>query len=114
MFILQANPYFEVPSNSPKRAGFNDMLKLFETETVRFGRQVVFVHGDTHYFRIDQPLVSSVSKRKIENFTRVETYGNPDVHWVRVGVDWRDPNVFTFHPMHVKENLVNHGLPAAK
>jgi hypothetical protein len=112
LFILQANPYFEVPANNPKRAGFNDMLKLFETETLRFGRQVVFVHGDTHYFRIDQPLLSSVSKRRIENFTRVETYGNPDVHWVRVRVDWRDPNVFTFHPMLVKDNLVHHAIPA--
>lgn len=108
MFILQANPNFDAAPNTPKRAGFNDMLKLLEEETIKWGKQVVFVHGDTHYFRIDQPLVSSVSKRRIENFTRVETYGNPDMHWLRVSVDWRDPNVFTFRPMHVKQNLVDH------
>ncbi|HUR45881.1 MAG TPA: hypothetical protein VMZ27_08420 [Candidatus Saccharimonadales bacterium] len=108
MFISQANPNFELAATNRARGGFNDMLRLFERESVAWERQVVYVHGDSHYFRIDQPLVSSVSHRRIENFTRAETYGNPDVHWLQVSVDWRDPNVFTFRPRHVRKNLVNH------
>jgi len=31
-----------------------------------------------------------------ENFTRVETFGSPDVHWLRASVNFKDPNVFNF------------------
>ena len=89
--------------------GFNDLLALLERETIAFARPVVLVHGDTHYFRIDKPLVSSVSHRRLENFTRVETFGNPDSHWVRATVDPRDPQVFTFRQQIVEKNLVKHG-----
>jgi hypothetical protein len=68
----------------------------------------VLVHGDSHYFRIDKPLYGSRSQRRIENFTRVETFGNPDVHWVRVTIEPDNPDVFTFHPQIVRSNLVNH------
>jgi len=75
---------------------------------VAFGRPVVLVHGDTHYFRIDQPFLGAKSQRRIENLTRVETFGNPDTHWVRVTINPRDPNVFTFRPECVRKNLVKH------
>ena len=108
MFVMQANPNFDKPATNRLRAGFNEMLKVLEQETLAFGRPVVLVHGDSHYYRIDQPLMGTKSRRRIENFTRVETFGNPDVHWLKVSVDWRDPNVFTFRPQYVKKNLVNH------
>ena len=47
------------------------------------------MHGDSHYFRIDKPLLDAQGRR-LENFTRVETFGdnqangNNDVHWVKV------------------------------
>lgn len=108
MLILQANPHFELASTNRLRRGFNEMLRVIEDETVAFGKPVVFVHGDSHYFRIDQPLVSSKSGRRIENFTRVETFGNPDVHWILGAVDSRDPNVFQFERRLVKKNLLQH------
>ena len=80
----------------------------FMRNRLAFPKPVVLVHGDSHYFRIDQPLLGQRSRRRIENFTRVETFGNPDVHWLRVSVDWRDPNVFQFHPQHVRKNLLKH------
>ena len=73
-----------------------------------FGKPVVYMHGDTHTFRVDKPLVGSISRRIIENFTRVETIGYPDTHWVRAIVDPNDPNVFSFRQQIVKENLVTH------
>ena len=79
-------------------------------ETLAFNGPVLMVHGDSHIFRIDQPLVNSTTGRFIENFTRLETYGTPDVHWVRVIVDLNDPNVFTFKPEIVKTNLVDHSI----
>ena len=109
MLIMQANPFPQTGSTNRMHAGFRPMMDLIERETVAFNGPVVLVHGDSHYFRIDKPLVGSKSKRRIENFTRVETFGNPDVHWVRVTVNPHDPDVFTFRPQIVKANVVNHG-----
>ncbi len=108
MLIMQANPHFELGATNRVRRGFNEMLDLLETRSVGYRRPVVLVHGDSHYFRIDQPLVSRHSHRRIENFTRVETYGNPDVHWIKASVDWRNPNVFAFERQIVRANLVPH------
>lgn len=108
MLIMQANPHFDLPVTNALRRGFNEMLGVLERETLAFGKPVVLVHGDSHYYRVDQPLLGSRSRRRIENFTRVETFGNPDVHWLRATVDWRDPNVFTFRPQYVRKNLVKH------
>ena len=33
---------------------------------------------------------------RVQNFTRVEVFGSPDVAWIRAVVDPFDPNVFTF------------------
>jgi hypothetical protein len=77
----------------------------------------VLVHGDSHYFRIDKPLLDATDQQvpagnRIENFTRVETPGNNaqsgsnDVQWVSVRVDRRDPEVFSFQQEVVPANLV--------
>lgn len=108
MLVIQANPGFELPLTDPNRTGYNDFLAALETETLAFGRSVVLVHGDTHSFQIDKPLFGSTSKRRIENFTRVETFGSPDVHWLQASVDFRNPNLFSFQQRIVKRNLVNH------
>jgi hypothetical protein len=126
MIIAQANPRFEntwpayvqqrymlaglgFKSPETRRAtGFDEFLAALEKETVAFGKPLVYVHGDTHIFRVDKPLFGSTSRRSIENFTRVETIGYPDTHWVRGIVDPKDPNVFSFRLEIVKENLVKH------
>lgn len=108
MLLMQANPHFDLASTNRLRLGFNEMLKVIEEETVAFKKPVVLVHGDSHYFRIDQPLISSKTRRRVENFTRVETFGNPDVHWIRVSVAPDDPNVFQFRPEYVRKNLLKH------
>jgi hypothetical protein len=126
MIVAQANPRFETTwppemqqrymlaglgFNSPearRATGFDEFLAALEKETVAFGKPVVYVHGDSHLFRVDKPLVGSRSRRIIENFTRVETFGHPYAHWVRGIIDSRDPNVFSFRQEIVKENLVAH------
>jgi hypothetical protein len=108
MLIIQANPFPERGSTNQVHPGFKTMLEVIERETIAFGKPVVLVHGDSHYFRIDRPLAGSVSKRRLENFTRVETFGNPDMHWVQVTVDPDDPDIFTFRPRTVPGNRVAH------
>jgi hypothetical protein len=102
MLIMQANPGFELPRE--QRTGFNDFLDALQPEVSQFAKPVVLVHGDSHYFRIDKPLVDA-SKKRVMNFMRVETFGPPDMHWVRATVDPSDPNLFRFEPIVVKANI---------
>jgi hypothetical protein len=111
MLIIQANPNFELAPTNAERTGFNDTLYALEINTLVFGKPVVLVHGDSHYYRLDKPLLGTKSRRMIENFTRVETFGSADVHWTKAKVDPNNASVFTFEEVMVKENLVRHELP---
>jgi hypothetical protein len=106
MVVIQANPNFELPATSPQRTGFNDFLTALQAATIAFGQPVVLVHGDSHYFRIDKPMIGARSGRRVENFTRVETFGETDNHWLHVTVSPSDPNVFGFAQRIVTANLV--------
>ena len=79
---------------------------MLEAETIVYGRPVALVHGDSHYFRIDKPLIGTRSGRRVENFTRVETFGENDNHWLHVAVEPQSPNVFVFDQRIVEANLV--------
>jgi hypothetical protein len=102
MLVIQANPGFDLPLE--KRTGFNTFLDALRPEVTQFGKPVALVHGDSHYFRLDKPLMDA-RDRRVMNFTRVETFGTPDVHWVKAIIEPSDPNLFRFEPVLVKANL---------
>jgi hypothetical protein len=89
--------------------GFQQYLNALRDEVIAFRRPVAYVHGDSHYFRIDKPLLDMTGKR-LENFTRVETFGdnqangNNDVNWLKVRVDVRNREVFSYQPQIVPAN----------
>jgi len=109
MIIQQANMWPEFtpfPGGKPKEpSGYTELREALETEVIAFGKPVVLVHGDSHYFRIDKPLPARRGGPAIENFTRVETFGAPNHHWVQVFVSRDDPNVFTFRQRIVESNV---------
>ena len=125
VFMTQANPGFEnywpsvakgryfspfVPRGQPVPsypAAFDDYITALAEELESYDKPVAYLHGDTHLFRIDKPLYSKKTNRLFENFTRVETFGNPDTHWVRVTVDPRDAQLFRFDAQIVPDNVVN-------
>jgi hypothetical protein len=107
VLVAQANPGFEFDPTDKRRSGYNDFIATLETETGNFPGQVVFVHGDTHYFRIDKPLpyfTDETQLPRMKNFTRVETFGSPNVHWLRAFYDPENPNLFEFKQQIVPEN----------
>ena len=67
-----------------------------------YGKPVVLAVGDTHIFRIDKPMYDD--KQVVENFTRVETFGDGQIHWVRVVVDPSNREVFSFRQEIIPEN----------
>jgi len=122
MILIQANPRFEetwpasrrgafgIAPPPKKPSGYTEFLQALQREVLDYDKPVVLVHGDTHYFRVDRPMIlddkSGAGRgRGVENFTRVELFGYPEAHWVRATVDPADPNVFSFRPGIVKENL---------
>lgn len=108
--VIQANPRFEKMGRAaPDKDGFRDFRAVLEEETIAFtGKPVILFHGDSHYFRIDKPLRGTKSRRRLENFTRVETFGSPDVHWLLATVDYANPNLFLFEPRVIKDNVIDH------
>jgi hypothetical protein len=123
MIVAQANPGWDAsdgtraPLRDPKTLaqtdgqpdGYQEYLVALRAAVVAWRKPVAYVHGDSHYFRLDKPLLDS-SGRRLENFTRVETFGdnqangNNDVHWLKVLVDPRSREVFAFQPQIVPAN----------
>ena len=105
--LIHANPLFETSPAEQDRAGFNAFLDLLQQKVIEFGRPVVLAHGDFHFFVVDKPLFGPTaggSQSRLEDFTRVQTFGTDDVHWIRVGVYDEDPKVFRVEQVIVEEN----------
>jgi hypothetical protein len=110
MVIIQADPGFDLPETEtlneradPGRDGYTAFLDFIGAETQQFSGQVVLVHGDTHFFKVDKPLFDQA--HLLPNLTRLETFGSPNIHWVKVDVDPSDPQVFAIKPMFVAANM---------
>jgi hypothetical protein len=125
MLISQADPGWDLsdaqraPLRDPKTLaetdgqpdGFQAFLLALREETTAFRRPVAYVHGDSHYFRVDKPLLDAQGRR-LENFTRVETFGDNaangtnDTQWLKVLVNPRSREVFAYQPQIVPANRV--------
>jgi len=114
MILQQANIFPEYPpaDRSPEKGpnGYTDIRTVLEQEAITFEKPVALVHGDTHFFRTDKPLFATVEGKpavtSVENFTRLETFGTPNHHWVEVRIDPDDPNVFSIRQRIVAANVV--------
>ena len=110
MVVIQADMSFDLPETEtfnertqvPGFDGYNNFIAALIAETRAFSGQVVLVHGDIHFFKVDKALVDQA--HLLPNFTRVETFGSPNVHWVKATVDPRSRNIFRFEPMIVPGN----------
>ena len=79
VLALQANIWAGSSAYSP-------ILATLAEEAQKYSGQVLVIHGDTHWYRHDQPLVDPRSGKKVENVSRLEVYGSPFVNWVHVTV----------------------------
>ena len=104
VIVFQANPGFDLPKTSKvndsllsQYTGYQSLMTAVAQETEQFKGQVLLVHGDDHFFKIDKPLYSP--GKMLKNFTRVQTFGSPSNHWVKVWVNKDDPELFTIKPV---------------
>jgi hypothetical protein len=94
--LMQANPGFKNFNAGLGHKGFRTLLEALRDETRNFSGQVVLVHGDTHWQRVDHPLRDPASGKPLPNFTRVETFGYPFLGWVKGFIDTDAPGLFRF------------------
>ena len=102
----QADPNFnnEQKLQPAQYDGFNEILPELRTQVLAFPGQSALIHGDSHYFKEDKPLTYD-NGQAIAKFTRVETFGDGNTHWVALTIDPNDPNLFEFSPRIVAANV---------
>lgn len=108
VIVFQADPGFDLPetedvdeSKHPGYSGYRNFMSQVENLTANFRGQVLLVHGDTHFFKIDKPLHSYF--KLLPNLTRLQTFGSPHIHWVKVTVNPTSDNVFQISPVMVNQ-----------
>lgn len=114
VLCIQAGPFPEdsATKRDAPQSGFVNFLRVLTEETLKFDRPVLLVHGDQHRFVIDKVLRNPANKRIIEKFTRLQVFGDRDMHAVRITVDPKAPEIFSFRTMMIEKNLQTHA-PAA-
>jgi hypothetical protein len=103
----QADPNFnneQQLTNPHDWDAYPDYVNALRTETMSFPGQVVLAHGDSHYFKVDKP-INLPNGAVLANFTRVETFGARQTHWVSASIDPNNPNLFQFEPRIVPANV---------
>ncbi|SEO76765.1 metallophosphoesterase [Trujillonella endophytica] len=87
VLLLQAEPVA-----SP---GFQAERDLIVREAAAFGRPVLLAHGDEHRYEEERRYAG------VPNLTRLETFGDTATEWLRLTVDPRTPEVFSWEPQTV-------------
>ena len=102
----QGEPGFDIPETEevneradPKVSGYTNFLNALVAETEKYAGQVLIVNGDVHAFKMDKPLFGP--EKVLPNLTRIQTFGSPLIHWVKVKVEPHTPEVFTIQPVMV-------------
>jgi len=98
VIIAHGDPGFERAGRRAGADGFAQFRIALRDLALRLGKPVLFVNGDTHLYRLDQPLLDPRDKRPIPNFTRVVVFGSPFTRRIRAGIApsseplfWVDP-----------------------
>jgi hypothetical protein len=108
VLVIQADPGFDLPetedtdeSQLSGYAGYRNFMAAVVSQTEQYQGQVLFVHGDTHFFKVDKPLYSP--SKLLPNLTRLQTFGSPSLHWVKVGVEPGTAHLFNIQPVIVRQ-----------
>jgi predicted phosphodiesterase len=98
VIFAQADPDFEGRMRRRGGDGFAGFRDALRDLAVDFAKPVLFVNGDTHFYKLDKPLLDPRTGRPLENFTRVVVFGSPQTRWIRAGIDASTPQLFELSP----------------
>jgi len=98
LIFTQGDPDFEGKMRRKGSNGFAYFRSALRDLALRFGKPVLLVNGDTHLYKLDQPIADPATGRPLQNFTRVVVFGSPQTRWVRAGIDPTSPQLFQVSP----------------
>lgn len=91
---FHADPEFRRGVAASARDAHAPWRRALSETARRFRRPILLAHGDSHLFRVDQPLADE-NGRRFPQVTRVIAYGSPmSSYWVRVAWDATRPDPF--------------------
>ncbi|WP_262887029.1 metallophosphoesterase [Spirosoma arboris] len=105
VLFTQADMYN--PAKDAKEANaFIALKEKLQTLTVDFKKPVLLVNGDSHVFLVDKPLYvkGGKGKKDLDNFTRLQTFGEDNIHAVKVTINPATPGLFQIEPLMVQGN----------
>ncbi len=102
--VIHANPRWERFNRGEPNPSFSVFLEALYGEVDTFDGPVLLLHGDTHTFRVDKPISNPETGELLTNFTRVETFGHPRMHWVLITASSEDVDRFDIQPMIVSQS----------
>lgn len=89
VLAMQADTAFD--KGPDERTGYNAWLEALEKEAKAWGKPVLLIQGDTHEFKLDQPLIGT-DKKRVQNVTRLVVHGEKNVHATLVDVHPERPH----------------------
>jgi hypothetical protein len=90
VLAIHGNPRFNYIGS--REHAYGSFLRRLEQHARAFDGSILFIHGDSHEYILDQPLPGA------KNLTRLETFGSPDIGWVRVVMDSLSGRVVEVEP----------------
>jgi hypothetical protein len=101
--FTQADMFNDVKEST----GFKHFLEKLTELTVDFKKPVLLVNGDSHRYLIDKPLFvlkGKKNKQTIMNFTRLQSFGEGDVHASKLTIDPNYKELFQIEQLLIKGN----------
>lgn len=89
--------------NQEETNGHKSLVDLLKEQVIAFEKPVLLVYGDFHRFMIDKPLLDD-KHSVLTNFTQVQTFGDRDMHALRIRIDHGQPNLFEIHQHFIPGN----------
>lgn len=87
------------------KEGFVVFLKELQKLVVDYKKPVLLINGDSHEYKVDKPLYENEElKKAVLNFTRLQVFGEADMHAVKVTVNPKNPTLFEINQFLIQEN----------
>ncbi len=112
--FFQASPFTAAAMARSPESGFTRFLETVEAEARAFEKPVLLVHSDSHRYRHEPAIRFWAGVEPLPNVTRLETFGEYDIHAVRVVVDPLSTTVFMPGPLLVPGNTLPAIYPQRK
>jgi hypothetical protein len=98
VIAFHADPELQEAPGDAERRPFEAWITALEEEVERFARPVLAIHGDSHEFIVDRPLVRRTTGQRLDHLIRVVVPGSPAMGWARVVVTPGAPVPFAIAP----------------